>query len=126
MIILNFTHPLPESETASVAELTGQVVEQTIDIKTNFDPERDFAPQVRALLDNINLTAAEWQTAPILINSPAQNVIAVILLAELHGRMGYFPPVLRLKPVPEATPPRFVVAEVINLQAIRDKARGQR
>jgi hypothetical protein len=46
-------------------------------------------------------------------------VIAATLLAELHGRMGYFPTILRLKPIPNSTPPQFQVAEVINLQAVR-------
>jgi hypothetical protein len=47
-------------------------------------------------------------------------------LAELHGRMGYFPPILRLRPVEGAIPPRFEVAEIINLQALRDAARKER
>ncbi|MCS7301391.1 MAG: CRISPR-associated protein Csx15 [Fimbriimonadales bacterium] len=53
-------------------------------------------------------------------------MIAATLLAELHGRMGYFPPVLRLRPVEGAVPPRFEVAEILNLQQIRDTARSQR
>jgi len=40
--------------------------------------------------------------------------------------MGYFPPVLRLKPVAGALPPRFKVAEILNLQAIRQDARARR
>jgi hypothetical protein len=48
------------------------------------------------------------------------------VLAELHGRMGYFPPVLRLRPVEQALPPRYELAEVINLQAVRDSARKER
>ena len=40
--------------------------------------------------------------------------------------MGYFPPVIRMKPVENALPPRFEVAEIINLQAIRDAARKER
>jgi len=49
-----------------------------------------------------------------------------VLLAELHGRMGYFPPIVRLRPVPNALPPRFEVAEIINLQAVREAARTRR
>jgi hypothetical protein len=40
--------------------------------------------------------------------------------------MGYFPTIIRLRPVANATPPRFEVAELINLQAVRDRAREQR
>ena len=49
-----------------------------------------------------------------------------MVIAELHGRCGYFPAVLRLKPVPATTPPRFAVAEIINLQIVRDAARQTR
>jgi hypothetical protein len=34
--------------------------------------------------------------------------------------------VLRLRPVADAVPPQFEVAEIINLQAVRDRARGRR
>ena len=97
-----------------------------IEVKTQFDHEQPFAGQVRELVEGIGLTAEEWQTTPLLINPPALNIIAVTLLAHLHGRMGYFPAVLRLKPVPGSTPPRFEVAEVVNLQAVRDAAREER
>mgnify|MGYP001335350054 CR=1 FL=1 len=50
----------------------------------------------------------------------------LVLLANLHGRMGYFPPILRMRPVEGAIPPRFELAEVINLQALRDAARKER
>ncbi len=40
--------------------------------------------------------------------------------------MGYFAPLLRLKPVPGVVPPRYEVAEVLNLQAVRDAARAKR
>lgn len=63
---------------------------------------------------------------PLLVVPPALNFAAFALLAELHGRMGYFPTVVRLRPVSGTTPPRFEVAEVINLQAIRDSARKRR
>jgi hypothetical protein len=52
--------------------------------------------------------------------------VAVVLLAELHGRMGYFPACLRLRPVEGSTPPRFEAAEVVNLQEVRNAARKRR
>ncbi len=126
MFLLNFSHPLTPEHLAQVQALTGQPVERVIDVPTQFDPARPFAEQVRALVDSAGLTSAEWQTLPLLINPPSLNAIAVALLAELHGRMGYFPTVIRLRPVAASTPPRFEVAELINLQAVRDRARLQR
>jgi hypothetical protein len=40
--------------------------------------------------------------------------------------MGYFPACLRLRPVAGARPPRYEVAELLDLQAMRDAARGKR
>jgi hypothetical protein len=125
MILLNFAHPLTSADIAVVERLIGQPV-GVIDVKTQFDHEQPFAEQGRALVESIGYSAQAWQTTPIIINPPAFAPIAAVLLAQLHGRMGYFPPVIRLKPVPHSTPPRFEVAEIINLQAVRDMARRQR
>jgi hypothetical protein len=126
MLVLNFSHPLTPQQLQRIGELSGQQVERVMDIPTQFDHEQPFAEQVRGLVDGVGLSAEQWQTTPLLVNPPALNAIAVTLLAELHGRMGYFPSVLRLRPVPDSNPPQYEVAEVINLQAIRDKARSRR
>jgi hypothetical protein len=79
-----------------------------------------------ALVDSVDLAPSDWQTQPLLVVPPSLNFIAVTLLAELHGRMGYFPPVVRLRPVAGSTPTRYEVAEIINLQQVRDEARSRR
>jgi hypothetical protein len=61
-----------------------------------------------------------------LVNLPALAPAAAALLAELHGRMGYFPAIVRIRPVAGSTPPAYEVAEIINLQAVRDAARERR
>ena len=98
------------------------------DIILIFKPGTDviFARQVVALVDSAGLAPSEWQSLPLLVNPPSLNVIAVTLLVELHGRMGYFPPVVRLRMAEGAMPPRFEVAEVINLQELRQRARARR
>jgi len=78
------------------------------------------------LVDQSGLSLAEWQTLSLLINPPALNFSAVTLLAELHGRCGYFPAHLRMRPVQGALPPRYEVAEIVDLRAVRDEARRKR
>jgi hypothetical protein len=78
------------------------------------------------MADQVGLSPAEWQMLPILVNPPSLNFIAVALLAELHGRCGYFPTHLRLRPVQGSMPPQYEVAEVLDLQATRDAARRRR
>ena len=126
MNLLNFSHPLTPAQLAAIEKLTGQKVERVMDVKTQFDPEQPFAEQAGALVESIGLSAEEWQTTPLLINLPSLNVIAALVLAEMHGRCGYFPAVIRLKPIPESTPPQFAVAEILNLQAVRERARAAR
>jgi hypothetical protein len=126
MILLNFSHPLTSAQLRRVEELTGQPVERLVDLPVQFDSAHPFAPQLAALAARIPLSPAEWQTAPLLVNLPSLNFIAALLLAELHGRMGYFPPVLRLRPLAESLPPQYEVAEVLNLQKVRDASRGSR
>jgi hypothetical protein len=126
VIIVNFSHPLTAEQLEAAARLTGAHSERVLDVKTQFDPEQPFAEQARELVESVGLSPQEWQTTPLLVNLPSLNVIATLVLAEVHGRCGYFPAVLRLKPVPGSTPPRFEVAEVVNLQAVRDGARGKR
>lgn len=126
MLLLNFSHPLPADQQARVAELVGQPLDTVLTLPTQFDHSQPFIPQVAALIDQVPLTPEEWQTAPLVVILPSLNFIAAIVLAELHGRMGYFPPIVRLRPVEEALPPRYEVTEVINLQGVRDAARLKR
>ncbi|MBM4459702.1 MAG: hypothetical protein FJ011_18395 [Chloroflexi bacterium] len=126
MILLNFSHPLTPEQLAQVAALTAAAVERVIAVPAQFDTGQPFAPQVEALLAAIPLTAEEWQTLPLLIVPPALNFITAVLLAELHGRMGYFPAIVRLRPIAGSLLPRFEVAEIINLQAVREQARRPR
>jgi hypothetical protein len=126
MILLNFGHPLTSEQLATVQTTTGQATIDVREIKTQFDHEQSFVVQVSELVASLNLDANTWQTESILINPPTHNLIAISLLAELHGRMGYFPAVMRLKPVVGSIPPRFALAEIVNLQAIRDVARTHR
>lgn len=126
MILLNFAHPLTPEQLAQVQALTSQPVDETINIAVQFDHDQPFLPQLVALMAQVRLTAEQWQTASILINPPSLNFITALLLGELHGRMGYFPPVIRLAPVAGSLPPRYQVAEILNLQAVRDAARRAR
>ncbi|HEY58059.1 MAG TPA: hypothetical protein G4O04_05935 [Anaerolineae bacterium] len=131
MLLLNFAHPLTDEHLAQIEHLTGQKVDRVMVIDSQVDTQQPLAPQIAAMADAAGLTPEEWQTLPILINPPALNFSAVLLVAELHGRMGYFPPCIRMRPVvgpdgQRVVPPRFEVAEILNLQALRDEARHRR
>jgi hypothetical protein len=126
MILLNFSHPLTAGQLAGVEALAGAPITRVIDAPAQFDHQQPFTLQLEALLARVPLTPTDWQHESILVNPPSLNYIAAMLLAELHGRMGYFPTCIRLRPVKDALPPRFEPAELLNLQALRDAARAKR
>lgn len=126
MLLLNFSHPLSLDQEDQLEAITGQPIRRTINAMPQFDERQPFEPQLAALLDQIELTPEQWQTEPILVILPALNFIAGALLANLHGRMGYFPHVVRTRPVEGSIPRRFEVAEILDLQALRAAARESR
>lgn len=126
MLLLNFSHPLTPDHLHQVEALTGRKVARAIEIHSQIDPQLALASQVTALVDQAGLSPVEWQTSALLVNPPSLNFIAIGLLAELHGRCGYFPAHLRMRPIQNSLPPQYEVAEVLNLQELRDAARKKR
>ena len=126
MILLNFSHPITDAQRQQIEALTDARIERIISAMPQFDAQQPFELQLAALLDQIDLSPAQWQVEPILVVMPSLNFIAAMLLAELHGRMGYFPPVVRTRPVAGVIPRRYEVAEIIDLQALREQARRKR
>ncbi len=127
-LLLNFAHPLTPEHVAAVERLAGRPVGAVRDEPTQsfIDNSKPLTPQVAAIVDGLGLTPREWQNAPILVNLPGYAPAAAVLLAELHGRMGHFPAVVRLRPVPQTTPTLYEVAEIVNLSALRAAARHKR
>jgi len=126
MIILNFSHPLTAEQLDQIEGLTGQPVEAVMDIPSQIDPAQPLAPQIVALVESLGIEPRRWQSEAFLVNLPSLNFSAAVLLAELHGRLGYFPPCLRLRSVPDSLMPRFEVAEILNLNHVRELARARR
>ena len=126
MLLLNFGHPLTDAQIARIRELVGRDIERILTVPTQFDHARPFDEQVRGLLATVPLTPEQWQTTPLLLNPPSLAPITAVLLAEIHGRTGYFPAILRLRPLAATIPPQFEVAEILHLQGIRDAARAHR
>lgn len=130
MLLINFAHPLTAEQLAQVATLipaqAGTAPPEVRDVPTQADRSRPIAEVAGELVERAGLSTAEWQTLPLVVNPPGLAPLALAVIAELHGRCGYFPPVLNIRPVAGALPPRYEVAEIVNLQALRDAARARR
>ena len=126
MLLLNFAYPLTPEHLAAIETLCGRAIARVIEQPTrNFDVQRPYAEQACELVAGLELETDEWQP-PILVNLPSLAVIAVLVLAEIHGRLGHFPAVLRLRPVQGALVTQYEVAEILNIEAVRLAGRGQR
>ena len=125
--ILNFSHPLTGEQLRQVKDLLPEYdVENVCTVKCQLDHCRSFADQAKELVDAIGWTGQQWQSEAIIVLLPALSAAAGAVLAELHGRCGYFPSIIRLAPIPNTTPPKFAVAEIVNLAQLRDEARARR
>lgn len=126
MHILNFAHPLTPRQVDQIAMLVGNPPERVQDVRVQFDLDQPFSPQITRLLDDFDISTQQWQSGGWLIVLPSLNYGAAVLLAELHGRIGHFPAILRLRPVAGALVAEYDVAEIINLEAVRAEARTRR
>jgi len=124
--IINFAHPLTEENLQEIKALAGCAVSEVFEVPSQVDLASPLEPQISSRLDGLSLSHREWQTSPLLLNLPSLSSSAAVVLALVHGRAGYFPPVLRLAPETGSVVTRFKVVEILNLQAIRERARGKR
>ena len=125
MLVLNFTHPLTQVQREQIEALAATSIEEVRTIPVQINQEEPLEPQITAIIDAVGLSSEEWQTRSLVINPPGYAPAAFVLLAELHGRIGHFPSLIRLRP--KAGPvTSYEVAELLNLQSIREAARKRR
>jgi len=125
MLILNFTHPLTTEQCAQIEVLAHETIAEVRTIAVQIDQVEALEPQINRIIDEAGLSCEEWQTRPILINPPGYAPAAFVVLAEVHGRIGHFPTLVRLRPRHGAVT-TYEVAELLNLQTIRETSRERR
>lgn len=122
ILVLNFAYPLTDQQQTQIEDLSGTSIEDIITIPTRINEEEPLQPQITSLIDAIDQSSQDWSKRHILINPPGYAPAALLLLAEIHGRIGHFPTLIRMRPKhgPVTT---YEVIELLNLQTIRDAAR---
>ncbi len=88
----------------------------------SINEEEPLEPQVATLIDAVDHTGPDWHTRDILVNPPGYAPAALLLLAVIHGRIGHFPTLIRMRPK-HASVTTYEVIELLNLQTIRDTTR---
>lgn len=125
MLLLNYTHPLTAEQHDQLTALLGATPDVR-DLPAHIDRSLPLATVAAHLADQAGLSPEAWQTHPLLLNPPALAPVATALVAELHGRCGYFLPIIHVRPVAGAMPPRYEIAEVVDMQTLRQTARTRR
>lgn len=125
MLLLNFTHPLTDEQYTQIEALADTPIEEVRTVRVQINQEEALEPQIATIVESTGLSSQEWQRRPLLVNPPGYAPAAFVLLAELHGRIGHFPSLVRLRPKYGAVT-SYEVAELLNLQTIRDAARERR
>lgn len=125
MLLINFSHPLDPDAVAACESSLGQPLSRApIEVQHLFDVESSFVEQAKSLVETVGLSPQEWQRASLIVNLPPLSLIAALVLAEIHGRRGEFPRVLRMKRNAQTEVWEF--AELVSLQNLRDEARQRR
>lgn len=126
MVLINLSHPLAPAQLKEVETMLGTTVQEVLEVPVQLDPMQSFEIQIRQLVDQLQARLEDGLLASVLFCLPGHSPACALLLAEWHGRVGAFPSFLRRRPVEGSIPTRFEVAEIVNLQAVRDASRPHR
>lgn len=124
--LLNFSHPITPLQREAIERQLKTEIEDIVERPSQLLHDGAFDEQVTRIVNGIPVSSEQWQASRFVVNLPGFSPAAAVLLAELHGRMGHFPTIIRLRPIPNSSPQVYELAEIINLQAVRDQARGER
>ena len=126
-LLLNFSgHPVLPAQLKTVEKLLQWPSSKVIDVPVGTIAEdRKFVANIVKAIERIDLSPEEWQRASIVALPAGYSAIWSVLLAELHGRLGYFPDIIHLRPSTDGAE-KFEVAEIMNLRQVRHAAREKR
>ena len=120
MILINFGAPFRPLQISQAEALLHEPITRVVDLTVNVDPDQEMLAQFKKIMGKLKLINADLRAEPVVVNLPQQNYLSVMILAELHARMGYFPTFIRTRMTSSGMLPYYEVAEVIDLQAIED------
>ena len=124
MTLLNLAEPLSREDVSVIAALSGRRARRVVDVVPRFDANLPLAPQVSSLVDGLGFSTKEWETTSIVICLPPDPVAATLVVAEIAGRRGRAPTVVRYGAAKVGG--KREPAELISLHEVRKEARHVR
>lgn len=127
-LALNFSgHPVLPGQQKAIQKRMGWPNIEIIDVPMGTVKEdENFLKTAIRKVDDIDLLPDEWQTFSLAVIPSGYSPLWSALLAEIHGRLGHFPDVVRLRPAPQGEKEKFEVSEILDLRDIRHQARAKR
>lgn len=118
MILMNFQQKLKDDQLKQIEALAGEPIEHHYTLRPQFNMMLPLAEQVKQLMDQVDLSVAEYQTKTIALILPEFPAAAVAVLAYLYHHMERFPKIVRLHHMPSYNIiPRQEVIEILNLDS---------
>jgi len=125
MYIINFSHPIAEDALHAIKAHVGSEI-TVLPVDVHVDRSISVSEHAVRIVAAVPLTAEQWQTESLAIIPPGLSVLACTVLTEIHGRAGYFVPLVVMRPVAQSVPPRFEFHQIIDLFSQREHARQHR
>ena len=127
-IILNFSgHPVLPGQLKAIEKILQWPSPKVIDVPVvTIAKDRNFMTNIVKAIEKVDLSPVQWQASNIVALPAGYSAIWSIVLAEIHGRLGYFPDVVHLQPSAAAAAEKFEVAEIMNLRQVRHASRVKR
>ena len=128
MIILNFSHPLTDNQKEQIRKKLSVSIKEwheskILRINCYINIDRPLSEQINNILDNIPENV--WHKHILFIPPPIAHS-AILITISIRERCGYYPQSIRIKRERKSLPPRYVIAEVINLNDFREQSRAKR
>jgi len=120
-ILINFGRPMDTAQLEQLESLLNAEIDESIEVPGQMQDDQPYMPQVRAMINMVGLTPAEWQSLPLVVNIHPFAPAASAVLAWIHGLRGYFPEVVRMRRNEQTE--CFEVVEVLRLQSVRNETR---
>jgi hypothetical protein len=127
-LIINFSgHPVLPGQQKDIGQMMHWPTPEIINVSLgNVAEDHNFVSTIEKAVEKVALSPEEWQSTPIVVIAAGYSAVWSVVLAELHGRLGYFPDVVRLRPASTVSNEKFEVAEIMNLREIRHNSRDKR
>jgi hypothetical protein len=117
MLLLNFGSKIGQIEIEQINALSHDKITEWVYLPVDPYNQAPFQQQLSGLYKKAKLTNEDFMKQTLVLNLPASALNAAIILADIHGRTGKFPLVIRLRPAMFGIRVRSDVVDLLDLNS---------